>query len=51
MTGNREAFIEAELFHDKRTNLTLYEKHPVDFISKEFFTFIKGGHSKIRERT
>jgi hypothetical protein len=26
-------FIEVELFHDKRTNLTIYEKIPFDFIA------------------
>jgi hypothetical protein len=27
------AFIEWELFHDKRMNLTIYEKIVVDFLS------------------
>jgi hypothetical protein len=27
-------FIEGELFHDKRTNSTLYEKHPVNFTGR-----------------
>jgi hypothetical protein len=29
------AFIEGELFHDKRRNLAVEEKHPVDFIRTE----------------
>jgi hypothetical protein len=28
-------FIEVNLFHDKRTNLTFYERHIVDFIGIE----------------
>jgi hypothetical protein len=28
-------FIEAEFFHDKRTNMTVYEKLPVHFIGTE----------------
>jgi hypothetical protein len=29
------AFIEMELFHDKKRNLTVYERLPIDFIGKE----------------
>jgi hypothetical protein len=28
-------FIEEGLFHDKKRNLTIYEKLPVDFIGNE----------------
>jgi hypothetical protein len=30
-------FIELELIHDKRTNLTVYEKFDVGFIGTEFW--------------
>jgi hypothetical protein len=30
-----DAFIEEQLFHDKRPNMTVYEKFPVDFIGRE----------------
>jgi hypothetical protein len=29
------AFIEGELFHDQRRNLTVYERLLIDFIGKE----------------
>jgi hypothetical protein len=36
--------IEGELFHDKRRNLTIYEKLPVDFILIKL-RFIYKGHA------
>jgi hypothetical protein len=39
LTRNRVAFIEWELFHDKRTNLIAYEKIRIDFIDFQFDCF------------
>jgi hypothetical protein len=34
------AFIEWELFHDKKTNLIVYEKLLVDFIRRELWWYL-----------
>jgi hypothetical protein len=45
-------FIECELFHNKRRNLIVYEKHMVDFIGTDlWWHLLKGSSSTIREGT
>jgi hypothetical protein len=45
-------FIEEELFYDKRRNLTVYERLPVDFIGTEsWWNLLNGSTTTIRERT
>jgi hypothetical protein len=45
-----KSFIEAKLFHDKRRNLTVYEKFPVDFIcSESSWHQLKWSSSRIKE--
>jgi hypothetical protein len=46
------AFIESELFHNKRRNWTVYERLLVDFISPESrWDFLKMSSSTIRDGT
>jgi hypothetical protein len=46
------AFIEEDFFHDKRRNLTVYEKHSVNFIRMQsWWHLLKVSSSTIRERT
>jgi hypothetical protein len=45
-------FIEVDLFHDKRRNVIVYEKHPVNFISTEsWWHLLKRSSITIREGT
>jgi hypothetical protein len=45
-------FIEGELFHVKRTNLSVYERVPVDFIFTEsWWHLLNGRSSTIRDWT
>jgi hypothetical protein len=46
------AFIEGNLFHDKRTNLTVYEKLSVDFIfAVSRWHLLNESSSRLREWT
>jgi hypothetical protein len=35
------SIIEWRIFHNKRTNLTVYEKHPVDFIGIQLYWYLE----------
>jgi hypothetical protein len=39
-----DAFIEEELFHHKRMNLTVSERHPLDFNDRESCWFLLKGY-------